>query len=463
VERVGDVLQPTAWTPPTTRDDVRSVTCAARRGGPQAHGLRRWVAASALTSLAAALLLAVSVPASAQTSAQTVERVGGRLAEDGQGVPGVTISVATSDGTPVGAAESDEDGRWSLTLPEPGTYLVTIDVETLPADIGLRNPERTTVEVRVNEGGSGTALFALGERTASTTGLSQRLAQNTVNGVKFGLIIAMTAIGLSLIFGTTGLINFAHGDLVAFGAFSAYLLNTTFGLHLLVAAPIAIVMTALFAGGLDRGLWRPLRQRGTGLIAMLVISIGLAFVIRHLILLQFGGSRRPYQQYALQQSNTYGLIRLGPAELWVMGLSVLILVGVALLLTRTRIGKSMRAVADNRDLAESSGIDVQRTILSVWILGGALTATGGIFLGLIESVDYLMGFRLLLLMFAGVILGGLGSAYGAMIGSLVVGLVSEVSTVYFSSELKYVWALLVLIIVLLVRPQGILGTKERIG
>jgi branched-chain amino acid transport system permease protein len=146
-----------------------------------------------------------------------------------------------------------------------------------------------------------------------------------------------------------------------------------------------------------------------------------------------------------------------------MGLSVLILVGVALLLTRTRIGKSMRAVADNRDLAESSGIDVQRTILSVWILGGALTGTGGIFLGLIESVDYLMGFRLLLLMFAGVILGGLGSAYGAMIGSLVVGLVSEVSTVFFSSELKYVWALLVLILVLLVRPQGILGTKERIG
>lgn len=412
-----------------------------------------------MASLITVLLFSVPAPASAQTT----ERVGGRLAEDGEGVPDVTVSVATSDGTPVGAAESDEDGRWSLTLPGPGTYLVTIDVETLPADIGLRDPERTTVEVRINEGGSGTALFSLGERTAASTGLSQRLAQNTVNGLKFGLIIAMTAIGLSLIFGTTGLINFAHGDLVAFGAFSAYLLNTTFGLHLLVAAPIAIVMTALFAGGLDRALWRPLRRRGTGLIAMLVISIGLAFVIRHLILLQFGGARRPYQQYALQQSNTYGLVRLGPAELWVMGLSVLILVGVALLLTRTRIGKSMRAVADNRDLAESSGIDVQRTILSVWILGGALTATGGILLGMIESVDYLMGFRLLLLMFAGVILGGLGSAYGAIIGSLVVGLVSEVSTVFFSSELKYVWALLVLIIVLLVRPQGILGTKERIG
>jgi branched-chain amino acid transport system permease protein len=146
-----------------------------------------------------------------------------------------------------------------------------------------------------------------------------------------------------------------------------------------------------------------------------------------------------------------------------MGLSVLILVGVALMLTRTRLGKGMRAVADNRDLAESSGIDVERVILSVWILGGALTAIGGIFLGMIESVDYLMGFRLLLLMFAGVILGGLGTAYGAMLGSIIVGLVSEVSTVFFSSQLKYVWALGVLIVILLVRPQGLLGRKERIG
>jgi len=423
---------------------------AARRSIPLA-------AATLLLGLIGSLL--VPTPALAQTA----ERVGGRLVEDGEGVPDVTISVAASDGTPVGAATSDEDGRWTVELPSPGTYIITIDVETLPADVGLRNPDRTSVEVRVNEGGSGTALFSLGERADSTAGLSQRLAQNLVNGIKFGLIIAMTAIGLSLIFGTTGLINFAHGDLVAFGAFAAYFLNTAAGLHLLLAAPLAVVATALFAGALDRGLWRPLRQRGTGLIAMLVISIGLAFVIRHLILLYFGGARRPYLQYALQQSNTYGLVRLGPAELWVMGLSILILVGVALLLTRTRIGKSMRAVADNRDLAESSGIDVQRTILSVWILGGALTAIGGIFLGLIESVDYLMGFRLLLLMFAGVILGGLGSAFGAMIGSLVVGIVSEVSTVFFSSELKYVWALSVLILVLLVRPQGILGTKERIG
>jgi len=395
--------------------------------------------------------------------AQEPERVTGRFVESGDPVEGVTVSVATADNEPIGAGVSDADGRWSVELPGPGDYLVSIDVESLPAGVGLRDPDRTTVEVRVNTGGRATALFSLGERVQTASSFSQRLAQNLVNGIKFGLIIAMTAIGLSLIFGTTGLINFAHGDLVTFGALSAFFFNTVVGLHLLIAGPIAIALTALLSGALDRGLWRPLRRRGTGLIAMLVISIGLAFVIRHLLLLYFGGTRRPFQQYALQQSMTFGPIRLGPAELWVMGLSVLVLVLVALLLTRTRIGKSMRAVADNRDLAESSGIDVQRTIQSVWLLGGALTATGGIFLGVIENIDYLMGFRLLLLMFAGVILGGLGSAFGAMVGSLVVGIISEVSTVFVSSELKYVWALAVLIIVLLVRPQGILGSKERIG
>ncbi len=395
--------------------------------------------------------------------AQTSESIGGRLVAEGDGVAGVDISVATEDGEPIGVATTDDDGEWSVDLPEEGTYLVTLDPATLPEGVELRNPERQELEIRVSEGSSATALFALGEREEVGNILLQRLAQSTYNGVKFGLIIAMTAIGLSLIFGTTGLINFAHGDLVTLGAFLAYTFNVIVGLHLIPAALIAIVLTAAFSGGIDAGLWRPLRRRGTGLIAMLVISIGLAFVIRHVILFFFGGSRRPYNDYTLQLAMQVGPIRVQPVELWVMGLSVLILVGVALMLTRTRLGKGMRAVADNRDLAESSGIDVQRVILSVWIMCGALTAVGGIFLGMIESVDYLMGFRLLLLMFAGVILGGLGTAYGAMLGSLIVGLVSEVSTVFFSSQLKLVWALGVLIIILLVRPQGLLGQKERIG
>ena len=408
-----------------------------------------------------AVLSMLALPV-ADAQAQTSESISGRLTFEGEPIAAVRISVADPVSGATFEAFSDGDGRWRVEL-APGTYTVTIDTATLPEGIALRDPERTSLEVRVLENASSSAIFALGDAAEAVSDTLRRFLQSSINGLKFGLIIGMTSVGLSLIFGTTGLVNFAHGDLVTIGAFAAYFLNVGIGLPLLVAAPIAVVIGALIAGALDRGLWRPLRVRQSGLISMLVVSIGLAFVLRHIVLLFFGGSRLAYSDYSLQTAMRFGLVRVQPVELWVMGLSVAMLVGVGLMLTMTRLGKSMRAVADNRDLAESSGIDVQRVILSVWILGGALTAVGGVFLGVIESVDYLMGFRLLLLMFAGVVLGGLGSAYGAMLGGLVVGFVSEVSTVWFSSQIKYVWALLVLIVILLVRPQGLLGRKERFG
>ncbi len=418
----------------------------------------------ALTGLALLLgpLVALALPPSS-AGAQDVEVISGRFRYEGEPVPGVRVSVTDADSGAVLEGVSGEDGRWEVPLPGPGVYVVEVDTASLPEGIGLRDPEQTSVEVRVLENASAAAVFALGEAVDAGSDLLRRILQNGLNGLKFGLIIGITSVGLSLIFGTTGLVNFAHGDLVTIGAFAAFFLNVTVGLPLLVAAPIAVVFGGLIAGALDRGLWRPMRRQSAGLISMLVVSIGLAFVLRHVVLLFFGGSRLAYADYSLQTAMRFGLIRVTPVELWVMGLSIAMLVGVGLMLTTTRLGKSMRAVADNRDLAESSGIDVQRVILSVWVLGGMLTAVGGVFLGVIESVDYLMGFRLLLLMFAGVILGGLGSAYGAMVGGLVVGFVSEISTVWFSSQIKYVWALLVLIVILLVRPQGILGRRERFG
>jgi len=408
-----------------------------------------------LLALAFSLVLPVAVLA--QSAAETSESMSGRLTFEGEGVEGVALRVARADGSVTLDAVSDPDGAWFVELPGPGDYVVELQVATLPEGVV------TSREVRIFDNSTSAVVFALGTAVEQGSDFTRRFLQSALNGLKFGLIIAMTAIGLSLIFGTTGLVNFAHGDLVTVGAFLAYFLNVSLGLPLLVAGPLAIVAGALLAGGLDRRLWRPLRARQTGLIAMLVISIGLAFVLRHVVLLFFGGSRLAYTDFSLQTGIRFGLVRVQPVELWVMGLSVLLLVGVGLMLTRTRLGKSMRAVADNRDLAESSGIDVQRVILSVWILGGGLTAVGGVFLGVIESVDYLMGFRLLLLMFAGVVLGGLGSAYGAMLGGMIVGFVSEISTVWFSSQIKYVWALGVLILILLVRPQGILGRRERFG
>ena len=139
------------------------------------------------------------------------------------------------------------------------------------------------------------------------------------------------------------------------------------------------------------------------------------------------------------------------------------MIGVGLLLQRTKIGKAMRAVADNKDLAASSGIDVDRVILFVWAAGGGLAAFGGVLFGVTEQVSFQMGFRLLLLMFAGVTLGGLGTAYGALVGSLIVGVFIQVSTLWVPTELKNVGALVILILILLFRPQGILGQAERVG
>jgi branched-chain amino acid transport system permease protein len=310
-------------------------------------------------------------------------------------------------------------------------------------------------------------LFPLDFGEAATRDVSStfdRALRLGVQGIRFGLIIAMCAIGLSLIFGTTGMVNFAHGEMVTFGALVAFFFNVTVGWHLYVAAPLAILVAVLAGAGIDRGLWRPLRERGTSLIAMLVVSIGLSILLRYIFNFQFGGLTRTYAQFTLQRSGLeIGPVSIVPRDLIGMIISIVALLGVALFLLRTRIGKATRAVSDNRDLAESSGIDVNRVITFVWAAGAGLAALGGILQGLSEQVSWQMGFQLLLLMFAGVTLGGLGTAFGALVGSMVVGMVMELSTLWIPSEFKTVTALAILIVILLVRPQGILGQAERIG
>ncbi|MDQ3353386.1 MAG: branched-chain amino acid ABC transporter permease, partial [Actinomycetota bacterium] len=158
-----------------------------------------------------------------------------------------------------------------------------------------------------------------------------------------------------------------------------------------------------------------------------------------------------------------GPVAIAPKDIFSIILSLAVLAAVGLALLRTKAGKAMRAVADNPDLAASSGIDVERVILLVWFFGGGLAALGGVLLGLTEQVSWQMGVQLLLLMFAGVILGGLGTAFGALVGSFVVGVFIQLSTLVVAPELKNVGALAILILILLVRPQGLLGQPERLG
>lgn len=423
-------------------------------------------------------LFVLGPPALAQGAPD--ESIRGTLRSEGSPVPGVLITVTEPDGDEVGADTSGEDGSWEVPVPGPGDYVVTLDVETLPEGVSLADPAAASrpITVRTNQRRAIIIPLAGGVPSDASPGddapaprpdrggptFLDRLAQTSLNGVKFGLIIAMSAIGLSLVFGTTGLINFAHGELVTAGAVVAWWLNTSGPqLGLVAAAILAIALVGAGGAGLELGVFRPLRRRRLGLFQLLVITIGLSLLVRHVILLFFGGRSRPFTQYVIQSQWHFGPFAITPRDLFVMAMSVVILVGVATMLQRTRLGKAMRAVSDNVDLAESSGINVPRVILSVWVLGAGLAATGGVFLGAVETVNWMMGFRLLLLMFAAVILGGLGTAYGAMLGALVIGLVTEISTIWFSPELKFVWALAALVVVLLVRPTGILGIKERIG
>lgn len=385
--------------------------------------------------------------------------------EDGEDrlVEGAAITVTTPEGEEIGTAETAEDGTWDVDLPGPGEYLVSIDPDSLPDGVELRDEDRAELSVTVRPGQTRPVIFALGDDPREVGTRFDQFLQLCVEGIKFGLIIAMAAIGLSLIFGTTGLVNFAHGELVTFGALAAYFFNRTIGMHLIWATLLAMCVAGVVGGLVDTGIWRPLRRRKTGLIAMMVVSIGLSIGIRYIYLYQFGGRTRPYSGYNLQRAIDIGPISIAPKDLWVIAISILVLLAVGLALQFTRIGKAMRAVADNPDLAESSGIDVDRVILVVWVSGSALACLGGVFFGLGEQVSWQFGFQLLLLMFAGVTLGGLGTAYGALLGSFVIGLFVQVSTLWVSTELKNVGAFAILIVILLVRPQGILGRAERVG
>ena len=277
----------------------------------------------------------------------------------------------------------------------------------------------------------------------------------------------MCAIGLSLIYGTTGLTNFAHGEAVTFGAMIGFLLNVTgvFGFRMpLIAAAVVVVIVSGLAGWIfNRYVWAKMRRRGASLIAALVMSIGFSILFRYVMLFQFGGRAGFFNDFRLQSKWDLVVFSIAPKDVVLMVLSVLVLVGVASALQFTRIGKAMRAVADNRDLAESSGIDVEQVISRVWIAGTALAGLGGVFLGVTESISWDMGFRILLLMFAGVTLGGLGTAYGALFGSIIVGMFIQLSTLVIPTDMKNVGALITLVLILLIRPQGLLGRRERIG
>jgi neutral amino acid transport system permease protein len=384
---------------------------------------------------------------------------GGIITFEDEPVPDATVKV--SGGGFEAETVTDAEGRWRLYVPEKDVYSLEVVEDTLPDGVIVEGENPQDVEFGLT--GSKIVNLFLGEGERVTQSFLDQLLVRLINGLNFGLLLALAAMGASLIYGTTGLSNFAHGEMVTWGAIMALVLTSFAPMPFWLGMILAVVMGGVLGLALDAGLWRPLRRRGLGVVQLMIVSIGLSLALRYSFQYFIGGSTSQLPG-ASPAPIQFGPISLSYIDLISMGVSIVVILGVAYFLLRTRVGKATRAISDNPQLASASGINVDRVVRIVWVLAGILAALSGILWAYFRpGVRWDMGTQMLLLIFAAITLGGLGTAFGALIGSLIVGLVVETSTLWIPSDLKYAGALVVLILILLVRPQGLLGRKERLG
>jgi branched-chain amino acid transport system permease protein len=400
---------------------------------------------------------------------------------------GIELEIAGPGGTTT--VTTGADGRWVLAIAEPGDYTVTLDVATLPAGETLRDPSTTSRTVALELGSQAGALFALGTPDGGGTpttaepsadddpadgtsdpaaaspaaASSSRVAQQLANGLVFGLLLALASVGLSLVYGTTSLSSFSHGEQVTLGGILAYVFTQLVGLPLVVSAVIAVVIGGATGWLQDAGVWHPLRRRRVGNTQQMIVTIGLSMALQYVFQFFLGGGRLRIVTTSSSPVHL-GPVVLSAQTLGSAAIAIVVLAAVAYFLLFTRTGRATRAVSDNPALAAASGIGVERVIRRVWVGSTALAALGGVLTGLyFQATTWNMGGTILLLMFAAVTLGGLGTAFGALAGSMVIGLISEMASLVVPSDMRYAGALLILVLVLLVRPQGILGRRDRIG
>ena len=440
------------------------------------HRKKPWLVAFIGVLIALSAILLQPLGASAETTDDGQEVTdfyfGGVITFEDEPVEGVEMSI---DGNGFkGSTETDAEGKWRLYVPEKETYTITVDEDTLPDGVivdasllpeGTQPISGTTASFEVEFGLTGTKIFNLflGEGERITVTFIDQLLSRLVGGLNFGLLLALASMGAALIYGTTRLSNFAHAEMVTWGGLVALVTTTFWHLPLWAGIAAAVIGGGLFGWALDAGLWRPLRRRGLGVVQLMIVSIGLSLALRYLFQYFIGGGTRQLPG-ASPTPIQFGPISLSYIDMIAMGVSIVVILAVAYFLTRTRIGKATRAISDNPQLAAASGIDVDRVIRYVWILAGTLAAISGVLWGYFRpGVKWDMGMQMLLLIFAAITLGGLGTAFGALIGSLIVGIAVEVSTLWIPSDLKYASALVILIVILLIRPQGLLGRKERLG
>jgi branched-chain amino acid transport system permease protein len=295
------------------------------------------------------------------------------------------------------------------------------------------------------------------------------------DGLLMGAMIGLGAIGVTLTYSILRFANFAHGEFVTWGAYGTLALSGaigfafgsdlarigpfSFGWPLIIAGLAAAMFTGLMALALDWLLFARLRAKGTAII-MVMASFGASMTLRSLCEFFFTSQPRYFNREIQIAIEILPGMRMTPDQLVMIALTALLVTAMHLLMTRTTLGRAMRAVSENPALAGVVGIDVDRVVRATWLIGGALAAAAGIMSGIVVQIRPFMGFDLLLPLFAAAILGGIGSVPGAVIGGLIVGLAEAAAVPLIGANFRAAMAFLLLIAVLLLRPTGIFGTRE---
>lgn len=416
--------------------------------------------------------------------------VNGILQDAGKSpIAGATVTLS---GAETGMTATAADGTWAFSVADDGDYTVTIDA-TVASQHGLA-ASSATVTIKKSSFGkqravvrfdqansaagassasgsasaasgtasdSGSTVQASGKPSGSNTAM--RIWQQLYSGIVFGLMLGLMSVGMNLVYGTTGLQSFSHGEQVTLGGLMAYVGTQLMHMPLIASAVFAIAVGALTGLIQNQIVWSPLRRRHVGTMQQMIVTIGLSMALQYTFQFFFGG-------------NIVGIVKSVPAS-FQLGpvttnaptivsalIALAVIIAVTLFLYKTRFGRATRAVCDNPALAAASGINVDQVVRIVWILSCAMAALSGVLLGIyLNGISWNTGATLILLMFAAVTLGGLGTANGALIGSLVIGIVSDMSSLVIPNDMRYASALAILIIVLLVRPQGIFGKQQRVG
>lgn len=408
-----------------------------------------------------------------------------------QPISGVTVTLSGKESA---TTTTDASGKWAFSVTADGSYTVTIDksvasshglpgnTETVSIDKSDFSKQRAVVrfdKASASPAASGKASASspstaksgspssTSSSTSSASGSSgnfgQRFWQQLYSGLIFGLMLALMSVGMNLVYGTTGLSSFSHGEQVTLGGLMAYVGTQMLHWPLIVSGIFAIAIGALTGLIQNEVIWAPLRRKHVGPLQQMIVTIGLSMVLQYLFQFFFGGSTKGIVT-SVERGFQIGPITTDRATLISAAIAIVVIVTVTYFLYHTRFGRATRAVSDNSALAAASGINVEHVVRIVWILSCALAALSGVLMGIyLKGIAWNTGAVLLLLMFSAVTLGGLGTAPGALVGALIIGVVADMSSLIIPNDMRYASALAILIIVLLFRPQGIFGKAQRVG